>query len=162
MVSMLCLSFIATLSSTPVFVPEHVERVVKARLQQQLKESRADIDFRFNDSTCPHQVRYHFSGESLVTLGGDETFWPARLELNLTELIDGKKFDFAFLKMAKESAALVAPVPTSTILTAGDTKKNKWLPWLIAAVGIGAGAYMLHSRGGGESRPDGALRLQHR
>lgn len=153
---MLCLSFVATLSSTPVFVPEHVERVVKARLQQQLKESRADIDFRFNDATCPHQVRYHFSAESLVTLGGDETFWPAHLELNLTELIDGKKFDFAFLKMAKESA-----VPAAT-LSAGETKKHKWLPWLIAAVGIGAGAYMLHGRGGGESRPDGALRLQHR
>lgn len=156
MLSILCLAFVSSLSSTPVFVPEHVERIVKARLLQQLALARTDIEFQFNDSGCPNKVHYHFTGESLVTLGAEHSLWPARLELNLTEILEGKKFDFAFLHLAGEGP----PKPVATLSQSDEPRKRKWLPWLIAAVGIGAGAYLLQGRGGGERPGDGGLRLQ--
>jgi len=152
--ALLCLCIIQSFTGHNAHIPEQVDELVKARVVQQIKARRPDLEVTFGVSTCPTRVNYFYTADSLILESKNE-LWNGRSAISLTDLIDGKSVELHPLQtLADLNSSMKAEA-----FAAGSSLKNKesaprrrWLPW--AAITLGAvivGALVSRNRGRDDS-----------
>lgn len=167
MLNVFCLALMTQLQAEPVFIPEHVDRLVKSRLLQQLQLQHPEIQAQFGESTCTEKSVYFYTGEALIILPSNTGQWPTRAEFNLTEILDGRKLNFPTLIKPERGAPLSDSTATHNATSAQTVAEvtsptRKWMPWVVGALGLVAGVTWLAKRGNNPNPPSGApLRLKN-
>lgn len=136
--SLLCLAF---LSANPTEAPpENISSLLKQRLQHQWSQHRPEIALEFTQDSCSHtgQITYH---ENYMELTADHSAWRGTLPISYQDLLDGKALQFSTVS------------PLSKNIKVPSYQKNheprsnrKWLPWVLATVGVGVTATLIHQR----------------
>ncbi len=150
---LLCLVFIQSLAGQSLLIPSQVDQLAKSRILQQIHAKSPQLMASFaDDPTCPEQVKYFYSGDSIV-LEGHNSVWDGRTEFSLTDLMDGKSLDLRALKIEKNPSSNTLPQfaadPLDIQSTPKVTKKkwSSWRPLAIAAAGVLIGAFIYSQQG---------------
>jgi hypothetical protein len=119
----LCLSFLSLQGSEQAHVPIHIRQLAFERLTHQLEVALPDHKVSFDEPECANEGTYYFDSQNIV-LSGDNALWRGRLQISLTDLLDGRKIPLAahLQNAQKAEEPQLHPEPA----------RRRWLPWLIA------------------------------
>jgi hypothetical protein len=126
---LLCLSFMQAPGTSTLQVPRNVDEIVKKRVEKQVENQNPEIDLRFDDSNCEQKAQYLYTVDSL-RLEGDNSLWSGSFEASISDLLDGKRFEFP----------LVAEHESEQEQPAAEEKTKTHSSWLVpslAAMGVG-------------------------
>jgi hypothetical protein len=145
----LCLSFALLAGTQALHVPEAARDLSQSRIKKQwsaLWEKRdKEIELRFDDESCPYQGSYWYGADQVV-LSADHAHWAGRLEMSMTDLLEGKKIYF-------HSVSPQAPAESQTedrfarafsgdsFLEKKRAKPRLW-PWLVGGLVAGGSLYL--------------------
>jgi hypothetical protein len=150
MITELCLTFLSLQGSAQGHVPAHIRELALKRVTHQIAQSLPEHRVSFDGDACPVAGTYYFDSQNII-LAGDNALWRGRLQISLTDLLDGKKIPFATHLQTKATSTTPFPHP--------ERKRKRWLPWLIggaAAVLVGGAAlYYRENQARGKAPPGG-------
>jgi hypothetical protein len=135
MLKALCIAFLRLNGAEALPVPEEVQHLIETRLREQwMKGAESRPELRFDDPQCEEQGVYAYGSDNLV-LNADVPSWRGRLELRLTDLLDGARIPF------ERVTPLAHRLPTreSWALAPNENAPPRWLPWVAGAGAVIAG-----------------------
>lgn len=147
----LCLSFLILQSVAAP--PKHVQELLLSRLHQQWSSHKPEITLEIAKSKteCANEGELRLE-ESAFVFQADHLHWRGVKTISYSNLLDGKKIDFEQVSPSSLSAprnshqAKLGRRTFSEDNKDSKSKFKKWLPWVLAAVGIGTSAYLIHDR----------------
>jgi hypothetical protein len=137
MMKTLCIAFLRLNAGDALPLPPEAQRLVESRLQTQWSKAQDNRpELRFDDPNCAEQGVYTYTPSGLI-LNADVASWRGRLELGLTELLDGARIPFERVT----PLAHRSPPPESASFAVAPTEQGRnWLPWVAGAGALVAGA----------------------
>lgn len=131
--NILCLSLISFQGTEIAHVPEHIRKLSESRILNQMNRVLPDHKVAFENNDCPYKIQYYYDSQNII-ITGDNPIWSGRMQVSLTELLDGRKL--ALENYVKNDNKII---PTKI-----PQKKKSWIPWLIgtAAIAITTGAIL--------------------
>lgn len=136
--SLLCLAFISIPSpSTP---PENVRSLLHNRLKHQWTQHRPAVALSFENKECKNlgTLSYH---ENHLELTADSKDWKGTLQIPYQDLLDGRSLQFSNVSTPLTNSDLQRSTRPNF-----KSRKKKWLPWALAAIGVGVTATLIHQR----------------
>src|SRR5690606_34364440 len=128
--------------------PEEVQELLKKRISHQWTQQGSSKKLLFDAPNCELQGTYTFSDRELILIA-DHTEWRGRLEVMMTDVLEGRSLAFSRVKPLHAFAqASNLSAPQNQLKTSHERKVKiaTWLPWTLAIAGVATGIFFVYQR----------------
>jgi hypothetical protein len=93
-----------------------------------------DYKVEFENNECPNKIQYYYDSQNII-ITGDNSVWSGRMQVSLTELLDGRRLTLENYVRSNVSM---------TTTNVPKKRKSSWIPWILstAAIAITTGAIL--------------------